>query len=64
VQAKKRIQSHRCIQCNAQLHSDDPFCPHCGFNQFQDCPHCHSQTYQYSPFCRVCGTELPLPKIQ
>lgn len=62
VQAKKRIQSHRCIQCNAQLHSDDPHCPHCGFNQFQECPHCHNATYQYSPFCRVCGTDLPLPK--
>jgi hypothetical protein len=56
VQAKKRIQKQRCIQCNARLYTTDPFCPHCGFNQYQECPHCHESTYQYAPFCRVCGT--------
>jgi hypothetical protein len=64
VQAKKRIQKHRCIQCNARLRTDDPHCPHCGFNQYQECGHCHQPTYQYAPFCRVCGTatEAPEPK--
>lgn len=60
VQAKKRIQKQRCIQCNARLYTADPFCPHCGFNQYQECPHCHQQSYQYAPFCRVCGTAFPL----
>ena len=59
VQAKKRIQKQRCIQCNARLHTPDPFCPHCGFNQYQECPHCHQLSYQYAPFCRACGTAFP-----
>jgi len=60
VQAKKRIQKQRCIQCNSRLYTTDPFCPHCGFNQYQECPHCHNSTYQYAPFCRVCGTAFPI----
>jgi len=59
VQAKKRIQKQRCIQCNARLHTPDPFCPHCGFHQYQECPHCHQLSYQYAPFCRACGTAFP-----
>ncbi|MGA1410284.1 MAG: zinc ribbon domain-containing protein [Prochlorotrichaceae cyanobacterium] len=58
IQAKKRIQKQRCMQCNARLYTLDPFCPHCGFNQYQECPHCHQSTYQYAPFCRVCGTAV------
>ena len=58
VQAKKRIQKQRCLQCNARLKTTDPHCPHCGFNQYQNCHHCHSLTHRYAPFCRVCGEDL------
>jgi len=58
VQAKKRIQKSRCIQCNARLRTADPFCPHCGFEQYQECVHCHHRTYKFAHYCRACGTPL------
>ena len=58
VQAKNRIQKGRCIRCSAKLRSDDAFCPHCGFGQYQTCNHCHQPTYKYTPHCHHCGTAL------
>lgn len=58
IQAKKRIQKSRCIQCNARLRTADPYCPHCGFDQYQACPHCHHRTYKFSHYCRACGEPL------
>lgn len=58
IQAKKRIQKSRCIRCNARLRTPDPYCPHCGFEQYQECPHCHHRTYKFSHYCRACGQSL------
>ncbi|HEY9701473.1 MAG TPA: zinc ribbon domain-containing protein [Allocoleopsis sp.] len=55
VQAKKRIQLQRCINCNFKLQLGDEFCPNCGFNQYVECTNCHHKTYKFTTYCRSCG---------
>lgn len=61
VQAKGRIQKHRCIQCGSRLRTEDEFCPFCGFEQCEACPSCGTKTYKYTEFCRHCGCDLAHP---
>ncbi|AFZ35452.1 hypothetical protein Sta7437_1896 [Stanieria cyanosphaera PCC 7437] len=58
IQAKKRIEKIRCINCNSQLRLNDRFCHYCGFNQYTNCPNCNQKTYKLTNFCRVCGHQL------
>jgi hypothetical protein len=58
IQASKRIQNVRCINCNFKLLTGDGFCPSCGFSQFLDCPNCHQKTYKFTNFCKHCGHQV------
>ncbi|BAU66398.1 hypothetical protein STA3757_38020 [Stanieria sp. NIES-3757] len=58
IQAKKRIEKVRCINCNSQLRLNDLFCYSCGFNQYTNCPNCNQKTYKLTNFCRACGHQL------
>ncbi len=58
LQAKKRIQKVRCINCNFQLRLTDEFCPSCSFNQYIDCSNCHHKTYKFTKFCSSCGHQI------
>ncbi len=58
IQAKKRIQKVRCLQCNTKLRLTDKFCSNCGCNQFRECPNCHEKTYKYTNFCHQCGYNI------
>ncbi len=58
LQAKKRIQKVRCINCNFQLRLSDEFCPSCSFNQYIDCSNCHHKTYKFTNFCSSCGHKI------
>ncbi|MFB2920885.1 MULTISPECIES: double zinc ribbon domain-containing protein [Aerosakkonema] len=58
VQAKKRIQKVRCINCNSKLRLSDEFCPYCGYDQYIDCSNCHQKAYKYSNFCSQCGHKI------
>lgn len=55
VQAKKRIQKVRCINCSSQLRLSDEFCPYCGFEQYVECLKCHHKTYKFTNYCSSCG---------
>jgi hypothetical protein len=55
VQAAKRVQSSRCMNCARKISARDPHCPHCGYYQYTDCPNCHSLTYKNLPYCKECG---------
>ena len=58
VQAKKRIQKVRCINCNSKLRLSDEYCPHCGFYQYVDCANCHQKTYKFTNYCSRCGHKI------
>jgi predicted RNA-binding Zn-ribbon protein involved in translation (DUF1610 family) len=55
VQAARRVQRSRCIQCDRSIRSQDNHCPHCGFYQLTECRNCHELTYKYLPYCKQCG---------
>jgi hypothetical protein len=55
VQAAKRVQLSRCMNCARKISARDPHCPHCGYYQYTDCPNCHSLTYKNLPYCKECG---------
>ncbi len=55
VQAAKRVQLSRCMNCARKISVRDPHCPHCGYYQYTDCPNCHSLTYKNLPYCKECG---------
>lgn len=58
VQAKKRLQKMRCINCNSKLRLSDEYCPHCGFHQYVDCANCHQKTYKFTSYCSSCGHKI------
>jgi hypothetical protein len=55
VQAAKRVQLSRCMNCARKISVRDPHCPHCGYYQYTDCPNCHSLTYKNLSYCKECG---------
>jgi hypothetical protein len=55
LQAEKRVQLSRCMNCARKIGARDPHCPHCGYYQYTDCPNCHSLTYKNLPYCKECG---------
>jgi archaellum component FlaC len=55
IQAKKRIEKVRCINCNHKLRVTDEYCLNCGYCQFRECPNCLEKTYKFSNFCHKCG---------
>jgi hypothetical protein len=59
VQAAKRVQLSRCMNCARKISARDPHCPHCGYYQYTDCPNCHSLTYKNLPYCKECGHAAP-----
>jgi hypothetical protein len=59
VQAAKRVQSSRCMNCARKISPRDPHCPHCGYYQYTDCPNCHSLTYKNLSYCKECGHAAP-----
>lgn len=58
IQARKRIQKVRCINCNTKLRLIDEFCCNCGFKQYTECLNCHEETYKLTNFCSHCGHKL------
>lgn len=56
VQAAKRVQKLRCLNCAKKIRQDDDYCPHCGYYQYLECPNCHNLTYKHLPYCKHCGT--------
>jgi hypothetical protein len=59
VQAAKRVQLSRCMNCARKISARDPHCPHCGYYQYTDCPNCHSLTYKNLSYCKECGHDTP-----
>jgi hypothetical protein len=59
VQAAKRVQLSRCMNCARKISPRDPHCPHCGYYQYTDCPNCHSLTYKNLAYCKECGHANP-----
>lgn len=55
VQAAKRVQLSRCMNCAKKIRPHDAHCPHCGYYQYIECENCHSLTYKNLPYCRECG---------
>jgi hypothetical protein len=58
LQARNRIQTSHCINCNFKMMAGDRFCLSCGFDQFLNCPSCHEKTYKFTRFCKHCGHDL------
>ena len=58
IQAKKRVQKVRCINCNLKLRLSDEFCPNCGYHQYRECPNCQQKTYKFTNFCHQCGHNI------
>ncbi len=55
LQAAKRVEQVRCINCAKKIRHHDNYCPHCGYDQLIECPNCHNRTYKYLPYCKHCG---------
>ncbi len=55
TQAANRVQKSRCIRCAKTIQRQDPYCPHCGYEQYQECPNCHTLTHRHLPYCKQCG---------
>lgn len=55
LQAAKRVEQVRCINCAHKIRHHDDYCPHCGYNQLMECSNCHNRTYKYLPYCKHCG---------
>ncbi len=55
VQAAKRVQLSRCMNCARKIGTHDAHCPHCGYYQYVECQNCHSLTYKNLAYCRECG---------
>ena len=60
VQAAKRVQSSRCMNCARKIGAHDPHCPHCGYYQYTECQNCHSLTYKNLAYCKECGHDQDL----
>jgi hypothetical protein len=58
LQARNRIQTSHCINCNFKMMAGDRFCLSCGFDQFLSCPSCHEKTYKFTRFCKHCGHDV------
>jgi hypothetical protein len=58
IQAKRRIEKVRCINCNEKIRLTDEFCFNCGYSQFRECPNCHEKTYKFTNFCHKCGYQI------
>lgn len=56
LQAVRRVQQSRCINCAKKIRHYDAHCPHCGYYQYTECPNCHNLTYKYLPHCHHCGS--------
>lgn len=50
----------KCMECGAQLGSNDKFCGQCGMPVAQDafCPHCGAKLQSNQIFCTTCGVKL------
>ncbi len=55
VQAAKRVQLSRCMNCARKIGAHDAYCPHCGYYQYVECQNCHRLTYKNLAYCRECG---------
>jgi hypothetical protein len=55
LQAANRVQKSRCLRCAKKIRPQDPYCPHCGYDQYIECPNCHEFTYKHLPHCKHCG---------
>ncbi|MBI1240101.1 zinc ribbon domain-containing protein [Umezakia ovalisporum] len=55
MQALRRVQDSRCINCAKKIRHHDKYCPHCGYYQYIECPNCHNLTYKYLSHCHHCG---------
>jgi predicted RNA-binding Zn-ribbon protein involved in translation (DUF1610 family) len=55
IQAAKRVQLSRCMNCARKIGNHDAHCPHCGYYQYTECQNCHSLTYKNLAYCKECG---------
>lgn len=55
IQAAKRVQASRCMNCAKKIGQQDAHCPHCGYYQYMECQNCHQLTYKNLPYCKQCG---------
>lgn len=55
IQAAKRLQKSKCLQCAKKIRSSDDYCPHCGYYQYLECQNCHQLTYKHLSYCHQCG---------
>jgi hypothetical protein len=58
AQVANRVQKLLCLRCTKKLQRQDPYCPHCGYQQYQECPNCHQPTHRHLPYCKQCGNEF------
>ncbi len=55
IQAAKRVQLSRCMNCARKIATTDAHCPHCGYYKYVECQNCHSLTYKNLAYCKECG---------
>ena len=50
-----RFQNQVCLNCAKRIRPQDPYCPHCGYDQYVECQSCHELTYKHLAHCKQCG---------